>query len=159
MTTPQEYDDLAERLSGAGYAAICLPLMIVESGTLFDLHIIEPDGSKGKWVSTYRYKGDAEYRAIANPQHVKELCEEYTALRAERDAAVEALRDLANAKALAGVRGLVAGWNGEGNPDGPYDRHPEKLGATIPKTNCGAIYELDEALTRAASLASKKPAL
>ena len=62
----------------------------------------------------------------------------------------EALGRVSNAKALAGVRDLVAGWNGENRPDGPYtERHPSRLGATLPKTNCGAVYELDEALVNA----------
>lgn len=57
-----------------------------------------------------------------------------------------ALRALVEAKALQGVREIVAGWNGEGREDGPYPRHSDKLGATLPKTNCGAVYALDEAL-------------
>jgi hypothetical protein len=61
----------------------------------------------------------------------------------------EALRALTNAKALSGVRGLVAGWNGEGR-DEPYkERHPDRLGATLPKTNCGAVYALDDAMQAA----------
>lgn len=60
-----------------------------------------------------------------------------------------ALDALVNARALSGVRELVAGWNGEGRPDGPYERHPDKLGATMPKTNCGAIYALDEVMQQA----------
>lgn len=58
----------------------------------------------------------------------------------------EAAERLVNAKALDGVRGLVAGWNGEGKQDGPYERHPPRLGAELPRTNCGAIYELDDAM-------------
>jgi hypothetical protein len=62
----------------------------------------------------------------------------------------EALGRVANAEALAGVRDLVAGWNGENQPDGPYtERHPPRLGATLPKTDCGAVYALDEALVNA----------
>lgn len=61
----------------------------------------------------------------------------------------EALERLVNARALSGVRDLVAGWNGEGRADGPYERHPKRLGATLPKTNCGAVYELDEAMQAA----------
>jgi len=64
----------------------------------------------------------------------------------------EALEALVNAKALKGVRELVAGWNGEGR-DEPYkERHPSRLGATLPKTNCGAVYELDEAMQSARAL-------
>lgn len=60
---------------------------------------------------------------------------------------------LVNAPALKGVRELVAGWNGENRPEGPYkDRHPNRLGATLPKTNCGAVYELDEAMQSARAL-------
>jgi len=66
---------------------------------------------------------------------------------------VEALRDVVDAEALAGVRDMVAGWNGENRPEGPYaERHPNRLGATLPKTNCGAVYALDEALSRARSV-------
>lgn len=71
---------------------------------------------------------------------------------AERVRVLEgALDSLVNAWALKDVRGLVAGWNGEGTPYGPYERHPSKLGATLPKTNCGAVYELDDAMCRARS--------
>lgn len=71
-------------------------------------------------------------------------------LVAERDEAREALRQLVNAKALSGVREVVAGWNGENRPEGPYkERHPPRLGATLPKTDCGSVYELDEAMQRA----------
>ena len=63
---------------------------------------------------------------------------------------------LVNAKALSGVRELVAGWNGENQPDGPYaERHPARLGATLPKTNCGAVYALDEAMQAARILLNK----
>lgn len=70
--------------------------------------------------------------------------------------ALEALDRLVNAKALAGVRELVAGWNGENRPDGPYaERHPSRLGATLPKTDCGAVYELDEAMQAARAALAK----
>lgn len=70
---------------------------------------------------------------------------------------VKALEDLVNAKALQGVRQQVAGWNGEGRDTGPFERHPPRLGATLPKTDCGAIYELDDAMqaARAALSASR----
>lgn len=69
----------------------------------------------------------------------------------------EALEALVNAKALKGVRELVAGWNGEGR-DEPYkERHPSRLGATLPKTNCGAVYELDEAMQNARAALSAPP--
>lgn len=71
-------------------------------------------------------------------------------LVAERDEARAALRQLVNAKAISGVREVVAGWNGENRPEGPYkERHPPRLGATLPKTDCGSVYELDEAMQRA----------
>ena len=72
----------------------------------------------------------------------------------------EALEKLVNAKALAGVRALVAGWNGEDRPEGQrYGRHPDRLGATLPKTNCKAVYELDEAMqaARAALSGAQSP--
>jgi hypothetical protein len=59
----------------------------------------------------------------------------------------EALGGLVNAKALSGVRKLVAGWNGEDRPV-PYDPHPPRLKVSI-ETNAGAIYALDKALTDA----------
>jgi len=69
----------------------------------------------------------------------------------------EALEALVNAKALKGVRELVAGWNGEGR-DEPYkERHPSRLGATLPKTNCGAVYELDEAMQNARAALAAPP--
>ena len=68
------------------------------------------------------------------------------------DELTAALDRLVNAKALKGVRSLVAGWNGE-DRDEPYkERHPSRLGATLPKTNCGAVYELDEAMQSARAL-------
>jgi hypothetical protein len=68
----------------------------------------------------------------------------------KRIAELEAsLRKLVSAQALNGVRGLVAGWNGENLPEPHRERHPSKLGATLPKTNCGAVYELDEAMQEA----------
>ena len=67
-------------------------------------------------------------------------------MREEIEALRNCLAKLANAEALASVRSIVAGWNGENRPDGPYERHPRKLGAQLPKSNCGAIYDLDEAL-------------
>lgn len=68
-----------------------------------------------------------------------------------------ALDRLVNAKALAGVRQQVAGWNGEHLPeDKRYERHPPRLGARI-ETTCGAIYDLDEAMTAARSLLDTSP--
>lgn len=85
---------------------------------------------------------------VSPQQYEKELAK----LRAERDAAKAGLASLVNAKALKGVRGIVAGWNGEGRDEPFRERHPKGLGATLPKTNCGAVYELDEAMQAAASL-------
>lgn len=61
----------------------------------------------------------------------------------------KALAALVNAKALGDVRSLVAGWNGESLPEPHQSRHPYNLGATLPKTCCGAVYELDEAMQAA----------
>lgn len=66
----------------------------------------------------------------------------------ERDDFKALLRNLVEAKALAGVRGIVAGWNGESLPEPHKTRHDPRLGARI-ETNCGAMYALDEALTAA----------
>lgn len=70
----------------------------------------------------------------------------------------KALAAIVNAEALAGVRDLVAGWNGENREDGPYRRHPPKLGATLPKTTCSAIYALDEALQQGRSVIASESA-
>lgn len=59
------------------------------------------------------------------------------------------LRALVDAKALSGVRNQVAGWNGEGRDEPHKERHPSRLGATLPKTNCGAVYELDDVMQAA----------
>lgn len=69
-----------------------------------------------------------------------------------------ALADLVNAKALAGVRDLVAGWNGEDRHDPPqrFGRHPDKLGADLPHTNCGAVYALDEAMVAARAVLAQQ---
>lgn len=65
----------------------------------------------------------------------------------------QALSALVNAKALSGVRSQVAGWNGENRPEGPHlERHSYRLGATLPKTCCGEVYELDEAMQAARAL-------
>lgn len=65
-----------------------------------------------------------------------------------------ALAALVNAKALSGVRAQVAGWNGENLPEPHASRHPYRLGATLPKTCCGEVYELDEAMQAARALLS-----
>lgn len=91
---------------------------------------------------------------IAKPSRAQ-ILHVYTDLRDEIEQLREALSRVVNAEALAGVRGIVAGWNGDGKPDGPYKRHHRELGATLPKTNCGAVYALDEALEAARSLLNK----
>lgn len=89
-----------------------------------------------------------------SPQDANHMSE----IEAENRRLREALCHLVNARALAGVRELVAGWNGENLPDGPYrERHPARLGATLPKTNCGAVYELDEAMQEARAALQKEP--
>ena len=85
--------------------------------------------------------------ALGQALHFEAAADEIERLRA-------ALVALANAEALKGVRGIVAGWNGEGTPEPYQHRHPAELGATMPKTNCGAIYALDEAMQRARSVLS-----
>ena len=61
---------------------------------------------------------------------------------------VKALEELVNAKALARVRSIVSGWNGENRPDGPFEhRHSFNLGARI-ETCCGHMYQLDEIMQR-----------
>lgn len=67
----------------------------------------------------------------------------------EIDRLRDALTALANAEALSGIRAIVAGWNGEGRDESYQHRHPDKLGATLPKTTCGAVYALDEAIQNA----------
>lgn len=70
----------------------------------------------------------------------------------QAEALKRAITELLGAKALDGIRGLVAGWNGEHLPESErFGRHHEELGVTLP-TNCGAIYELDAAMTRARTL-------
>lgn len=79
-----------------------------------------------------------------------------TSLIAAAPDLLAALDALLNAKALEGVREVVAGWNGENRPEGPHtSRHPDSLGATLPKTNCGAVYALDEAMQRARDAIAK----
>lgn len=81
------------------------------------------------------------------------------ALEAERDTLSARVRELeaglrmvVDAKALSGVRSMVAGWNGEDRPeDKRYGRHPAQLEARI-ETRCGAVYDLDTALVVARAL-------
>lgn len=81
-------------------------------------------------------------------QKIAELIAENAKLR-------KALSELVNAQALSGVRSLVAGWNGENLPEPHTSRHPPRLGATLPKTDCGAVYALDEAMTAARAAIAK----
>lgn len=93
--------------------------------------------------------------AIANMESALTASRAESALTTSRATLRAALDRLVNAKALSGVRELVAGWNGEDRPEPHKERHPKKLGATLPKTNCGAVYDLDEAMQAArAALAS-----
>lgn len=93
------------------------------------------------WLELLASKITAESRALAAEAKVERL---------ER-----ALASLVNAKALSGVREQVAGWDGEGLADGfRYERHPNRLWAEI-STNCGAIYELDDALEAARALSQE----
>lgn len=73
----------------------------------------------------------------------------------QQDELVRALEELVNAKALEGVRELVAGWNGENRPTPYTERHPSNLGASLPETTAGAVYALDEALTSASAALAK----
>lgn len=85
-----------------------------------------------------------------------EAADRITALEARCGRYREALKSLVEAKALSGVRDQVAGWNGENKADGPYSPHPRRLGAVLPKTNCGAIYDLDDALEKARAALSEE---
>lgn len=76
------------------------------------------------------------------------LAEERDALESQVAELTQKLERLVSAKALSGIRTLVAGWNGENLPQPHIARHPSTLGARI-ETNCGAIYELDEAMQEA----------
>lgn len=105
-----------------------------------------------------RIEAEAGHETARKNFHTMQLAANTLRTRAEAAEAkvaelTRALDRLTNAKALASVRNLVAGWNGEGRPGGPHaERHPARLGATLPKTDCGSVYELDEALTAARSI-------
>lgn len=98
--------------------------------------------------------GPAHYAAFIAP--MRRAADLITHQAARLEEVTGALDRLVNAKAIGGVRELVAGWNGEGRPDGPYPRHDNRLGATLPKTNCGQIYELDDAMQAARAALSEK---
>ncbi|MBN7759324.1 hypothetical protein JYP46_21075 [Nitratireductor aquimarinus] len=88
------------------------------------------------------------------PVPVPALTDEAVRVATEAKTLIE---QLVNAKALRDVRQLVAGWNGEDHLGvKQYERHPKKLGATLPKTTCGAIYELDEVMQRARDFLNQK---
>lgn len=95
--------------------------------------------------------------AVTQPDYKNEVVDAELITRSVNciEELVGALESLTTAKALSEVRALVAGWNGEEKPDGPYERHPNKLGAQIPKTNCGAIYDLDEMLECARTILAR----
>jgi hypothetical protein len=94
---------------------------------------------------------------MTNPDPLRligELQDRNAKLKARIETLEAALLNLVNAKALSGVRKLVAGWNGEGR-DEPYkERHPYGLGAMLPKC-CGEIYALDEAMKTARAALDK----
>lgn len=92
------------------------------------------------------------------------ICREYSnnlnwkddrALIAAIPEMIESLERLTNASALYGVRQLVAGWNGEGRSEPFQHRHHDDLGAALPKTTCGAVYDLDDALQSARAVLKK----
>ncbi len=91
--------------------------------------------------------------ALTDSRHDILVLWDFSVSAARKVEALEtALTDVLNAKALSGIRELVAGWNGEHLPENErFGRHHDNLGVTLP-TNCGAIYELDEAMLRARSL-------
>lgn len=96
---------------------------------------------------------DDEMDAASTCDQAASTIQSLVARIAELEAGLDCL---VNAKALSGVRELVAGWNGERRPEGPYtERHPARLGATLPKTNCGAVYALDDAMQTVRSLLNK----
>lgn len=66
----------------------------------------------------------------------------------------EELSALIAAVEKLGLRQLVAGWNGENKPDGPYEPHSPRLGVTL-RTNAGEVYAIDAA-TEAARAAIRK---
>ena len=134
---PDDLAGLVERLNGVYRVPITDGFGAVGSGE-------EPD-NPNEFV-----------RRFETPPIQKEAAAAIQSLVA-RNAELEAGLDcLVNAKALSGVRELVAGWNGENQPDGPYaERHPARLGATLPKTNCGAVYALDDAMQTVRSLLNK----
>lgn len=57
---------------------------------------------------------------------------------------VEEARELLACVDKLGLRKLVAGWHGEGKPDGPYPPHPKDLGCKL-DTKCGLVVLIDRA--------------
>ncbi len=90
-------------------------------------------------------------RIMESSQPPVDLYDIIAKLRTRIGAAEGALKALVDADALAGIRPLVAGWNGDNSPVGPFPRHPPELGVKLP-TNCGAVYALDEALQAARAI-------
>lgn len=58
---------------------------------------------------------------------------------------IAAVIELVEAASALGLRNLVAGWNGENRPEGPFEPHPNRLGVTL-RTNAGKVYRLDRAI-------------
>jgi len=88
---------------------------------------------------------------------MRQAADAITRIKAERDGLAKALSELANSDLQLIVREIVAGWNGEGREGGPFIRHPDMLGASIPAT-CGMVYALDDAFTLArATLSTGAP--
>lgn len=86
----------------------------------------------------------------------QDACEEirsvFLSLAGQAEALQREMAALLEAEALSGIRALVAGWNGEHLPENErFGRHHDELGVKLP-TTCGAIYALDEAMTRARAL-------
>ena len=96
-------------------------------------------------------------RPAATYRLLRQAADAITRLKAERDGLAKALSELANSDLQLIVREIVAGWNGEGREGGPFIRHPDMLGASIPAT-CGMVYALDDAFTLArATLSTGAP--
>lgn len=91
---------------------------------------------------------NAAYIAACSPDRMREIL----ALARKAEAMEREMAALLDAEALSGIRALVAGWNGEHLPETErFGRHHDELGVKLP-TTCGAIYALDEAMTRARAL-------
>lgn len=77
-------------------------------------------------------------------------------IRAQAEAVARAeIEELVAAVDALDLRQLVAGWNGENRPDGPYEPHPRKLGVTL-RTNAGQVYDLDAATEAVRALLARQ---